>query len=203
MIHYPQQILNFGPLIHTWTMRNEAKLRIIKRAAQVSNFKNVCQTVAKRHQQLLCLYVHSNLLSNLQSMQTGPCKQYLVSTQPMDIQLLLKEQYQCAEESTPTCTTYATFNGTTFKPDACVLLSYDELDPIFGKIITIMKMIVVRRFLSKFYDSHFRAFCISERTDTHHDLCNIKGVVNSIFHLRRTFARDNNMYLTLKYHLEK
>ena len=54
MIHYAQQILNYGPLVHTWTMRHEAKLQVIKRAARVNNFKNVCQSVARRHQHLLC-----------------------------------------------------------------------------------------------------------------------------------------------------
>ena len=46
MIHFSSQILRFGPLIDTWTMRHEAKLRIIKRAARMSNFKNVCLSVA-------------------------------------------------------------------------------------------------------------------------------------------------------------
>ena len=79
MIHFPQQILKYGPLIHTWTMRHEAKLRIIKRAARVSNFKNVCQTVAKRHQHLLCFYINSNMLFTA-SYKSGPCKPHSVST---------------------------------------------------------------------------------------------------------------------------
>ena len=41
MVHYPGQIFRFGPLIQAWTMRHEAKLRIIKRAARASNYKNV------------------------------------------------------------------------------------------------------------------------------------------------------------------
>jgi hypothetical protein len=44
LVHFSRQILDFGPLIQTWTFRHEAKLRIMKRAARVSNFKNVCQT---------------------------------------------------------------------------------------------------------------------------------------------------------------
>jgi hypothetical protein len=59
-----QQMINFGPLIYTWTMRHEAKLRVIKRAARISNFKNVCQTVAKRHQHLLCYYIQICFLLN-------------------------------------------------------------------------------------------------------------------------------------------
>lgn len=38
----------------------EAKNRCFKDAAHRSNFKNVCLTVVKRHQRLLCSYVLSN-----------------------------------------------------------------------------------------------------------------------------------------------
>ena len=38
MVHFPEQMLRYGPLIHSWTMRHEAKLRVMKRAAKVSNF---------------------------------------------------------------------------------------------------------------------------------------------------------------------
>ena len=73
MVHCPSQILRFGPLVYAWTMRYEAKLRIMKRAAKASNFKNVCQTVAKRHQHLLCYYLHVNKIF-LQNVEIGPCK---------------------------------------------------------------------------------------------------------------------------------
>ena len=62
IIHYPSQILRLGPLVHSWTMRYEVKLRIIKRAARMSNFKNICQTVVKRHQHLLCYYLYTTEL---------------------------------------------------------------------------------------------------------------------------------------------
>ena len=41
-------------------MRMEAKNKYFKDAAHRSNFKNVCLTVAKRHQRLLCSYLLSN-----------------------------------------------------------------------------------------------------------------------------------------------
>lgn len=47
MVHYPSQMEQFGPLIHSWCMRYEAKLSFIKRASQQGSFKNVCLTVAK------------------------------------------------------------------------------------------------------------------------------------------------------------
>ena len=50
MLHYPTQMLMFGPLINTWMMRQEAKLSFIKQSSQKGNFKNVPKTVAKAHQ---------------------------------------------------------------------------------------------------------------------------------------------------------
>lgn len=54
MIHYPSQIELHGPLIHTWTMRHEAKLSFVKRSSRRGNFKNILQTVVKHHQLWLC-----------------------------------------------------------------------------------------------------------------------------------------------------
>ena len=76
MVHFPQQIIKYGPLVHSWTMRHEAKLRVIKRAAKVSNFKNVFQTVTKRHQHLLCYYIHLNLLLGKPT-DVGPSKDFV------------------------------------------------------------------------------------------------------------------------------
>ena len=91
MVHFPQQILDYGPLINTWTMRHEAKLRIIKRAARVSNYKNVCKTVALHHQHLLCLYINTNYVIG-SVIKYGPSKAFSVSSQPEALQLLLRDE---------------------------------------------------------------------------------------------------------------
>ena len=47
--------LRYGPLSRLWCMRFEAKNSYFKRLAQsIGNFKNVCKTVAIRHQRLSC-----------------------------------------------------------------------------------------------------------------------------------------------------
>ena len=38
MVHYPEQM---GPMVHTWTIRHEAKLNFFKQASHLLNFKNV------------------------------------------------------------------------------------------------------------------------------------------------------------------
>ena len=59
MVHYPSQILMYGPLVRSWCMGHESKLSFIKQASRRSNFKNVSKTTAHRHQ--LWLYAQLEL----------------------------------------------------------------------------------------------------------------------------------------------
>ncbi len=47
LIHYPEQIVKFGPLILSWTLRYEAKLKLCKQVAKFGNFKNICLSIAR------------------------------------------------------------------------------------------------------------------------------------------------------------
>ena len=209
MVHYPQQILNYGPLIYAWTMRHEAKLRIIKRAVRVSNFKNVCQSVAKRHQHLLSFYIHSNRLLG-KGIETGPCKELSFSAFPLNIQSLLTTNYQLTNESMLYSSTFVTYNGTTLKPNAYVLWEYDALSPTFCKISTIIKtecevVLVMSQYETKYYDAHYRAYCIHQSScpTTSHHLCNVKDLHHyNILHPRWLFRKDEELYLTLKCYFE-
>lgn len=51
LLHYADLTLQFGPLIHTWTMRFESKHSYFKRCIRASkNFRNVTKSLADRHQ---------------------------------------------------------------------------------------------------------------------------------------------------------
>ena len=51
LTHYPRVIATLGPLYHMWVMRCEAKNSETKKVAHSSgNFKNICRTIAVRHQ---------------------------------------------------------------------------------------------------------------------------------------------------------
>ena len=53
LAHYPQLILQFGPHIRVWTLRFESKHTYFKQCARkLHNFKNLCSTLANRHQLL-------------------------------------------------------------------------------------------------------------------------------------------------------
>ena len=53
-------------------MRMEAKNSYFKQIAQIGNFKNIAYTVTKRHQRLMCSYVHSDNFSL--TTESGPGK---------------------------------------------------------------------------------------------------------------------------------
>ena len=58
ILHYPSQIVSFGPLIYSWTMCHEAKLSVIKRTACHGNFKNIRRTIARHSQHALCYHLN-------------------------------------------------------------------------------------------------------------------------------------------------
>ncbi|KAJ8018246.1 hypothetical protein HOLleu_43867 [Holothuria leucospilota] len=39
LIHYPEHLVNFGPLVHTWTLRFEGKHNYFKEVASLTNQK--------------------------------------------------------------------------------------------------------------------------------------------------------------------
>ncbi|RUM28374.1 MAG: hypothetical protein DSY42_08515 [Aquifex sp.] len=51
MSHYPQQTLQFGPLVHCWTLWFEGKHSYFKSINRITKNKvNICKTLAHRHQ---------------------------------------------------------------------------------------------------------------------------------------------------------
>lgn len=59
LCHYPSLIYQFGPLIRLWTLRFESKHSYFKKCARhACNFKNICLTLALRHQ-MLQAYIHA------------------------------------------------------------------------------------------------------------------------------------------------
>ena len=172
-------------------MRHETKLRIIKRAARVSNFKNVCQTVAKRHQHLLCFYMHSNLLL-AKSVNSGPCKPHSFGMFSQSAQHALKHEYNLVEESILS-TSFVNYNGITFKPNAFILRSYSAFEPIFYKISTIIKIkseefiLILHKFVTEYYDHHYNAFCIAKEPSTNTG-SDIRGTIDILLDIAIALA---------------
>ena len=82
---------------------------------------------------------------------------------------------------------------------------------MFSKISTILKVgsadviLVLNKFITKYYDNHYHAFCIREYPDPTESLhvCSVRNLkYNSVFHARQTFGIDDHLYIILKTHIE-
>ena len=61
-----------GPMVRTWTIRQEAKLNFFKRSAHLGNFKNISLTLAFRHQHWFCYQASSAGGLLYSSLECGP-----------------------------------------------------------------------------------------------------------------------------------
>uniref|UniRef100_A0A146M8D0 Uncharacterized protein n=1 Tax=Lygus hesperus TaxID=30085 RepID=A0A146M8D0_LYGHE len=71
--HYPRMLLQFGPVVHLWSMRFEGKHRVGKKAAGSTSCRiNLCKTVAKKIQlQLNDVFVQNTLRPPVFSTSVG------------------------------------------------------------------------------------------------------------------------------------
>ena len=90
--HYPTLVKCFGPLVHVWTMRFEAKHRFFKRVVHdTQNFKNVLKTLAIRHQYMMAYHLGSPSFFKPKT-QTSRVDSVLVSALPEVAQAHIRGQ---------------------------------------------------------------------------------------------------------------
>ncbi|XP_050038254.1 uncharacterized protein [Dermacentor andersoni] len=66
LVHYPRIMSQLGPLTQYWCMRFEAKHQYFKRlSSRTMNFRNICKTMASRHQLLQGYQLHGLGTSNV------------------------------------------------------------------------------------------------------------------------------------------
>ena len=206
MVHYPSQIEKFGPLLHSWTMRQESKLSFIKRVSHSGNYKNVSKTVTRRHQFWLCHQIQLNHNILTPQLEVSP-KQLSspLSCEDRYLQLELKRLFpSLTDDSVVNHPDWADIQSSHFCYGLYVLLTYDIMHPVFGKIIDLVTVnniliICVLEYFGEVYCSHINAYVIKS-----------KGVISAIdvysltdhrpFYARHTFSSsDLSLYVTLPY----
>ena len=132
MLHYPGVIQKLGPLRQFWAMRFEARHAFFKQVSHVTcNFRNICKTMAFRHQMMQC---HNILCGTLLCHNTdvGPGhSSFLANIEGFkEIQSCLEGIPLFIELYVPA---WVTFKGTEYRAGMTVLLSYDPYgEPQFG-----------------------------------------------------------------------
>lgn len=135
LMHYPELILQFGPLIKLWTLRFESKHGYFKKYSRnTQNFKNLCSTLANCHQNLQCYLGAGNLFKPEINIVNGI--EFNIQIYSEDINLILAG-YNL--NSNNTIITYACeVKGTLYKQNFFVPLSRNDTGIVFGEIIFIL-----------------------------------------------------------------
>ena len=133
--HYPELILQFGPLIRLWTLRFESKHTYFKQCARkLHNFKNLCHTLAVRHQLLQAYYSAGFLFPNPVTVHQGI--EFDPDTYNCHIQQAVETcQLECRHTVAASSVVY---KGTTYKKGLFVVLEKTEEGLVFGKIQLIL-----------------------------------------------------------------
>jgi hypothetical protein len=199
MMHFPQLILKFGPLIRLWTLRFESKHSYFKRVARATkNFLNVTKSLAEKHQKLLAYKSSGELYVNLLDFQ-GASKTNINNYNGVPLSLISKYSLQDSYE-----TSRVQLNSINYKIGHWVILSSHNYEPTLGNIrIIFIKNDDVFFFVEKFNTIKCvktgDLIILNDTTDIKFDI--IKS--NNLHDYYPLSSSDINgcLYLTLKHSL--
>ncbi|KAJ8043485.1 hypothetical protein HOLleu_10589 [Holothuria leucospilota] len=119
LLHYPNSLLKYGPLVHCWTIRFESK-----HVNRQKNRRNLCKTLPKRHQLLMCYYGASeNYFDDKMSSSTGGT--IIKNEQFCDkIQRLLEVQFPGIQEVYSLSS--VELHSSTYTKECCIVLEERE-----------------------------------------------------------------------------
>ena len=210
MVHYPSQILRYGPLIYSWTMRHEAKLSVIKHASSHGNFKNITYTVAKWSLHALCYHLNSDSGHSFLSRHTE------ISSVCPEIDLT-NESKELRDYVSNICVltirnpTSLKFGPLFLKKFVYVFLGSGEFYPNFGKLINLYTLAIsetisrhviqLKRCETLYYDSHFNAYVISVVSPPIFSILEVSSLpLYPVIHAHKSF-HGSETYIVLKQHV--
>jgi hypothetical protein len=173
LTHYPEQMLQVGAMVRTWTIRHEAKLNFFKQTTGTSSFKNITLSLANHHQRLACYEMsNGNLLHS--RLECGPMSTAhieLIDEEDL-IQTFIVEQIPGVCMNTLVSRPNWVYrDGVTYKNNnAYVIIGHDGTDPVFAIIdglIVIggdMVLFLIRKCNVCYFDDHFHAYVVDHTT---------------------------------------
>ena len=206
MLHHPKAIEQLGPWMQLWAMRFEGKHGVFKRVSQVTcNFRNICKTMAYRHQIMQCYtFMCASMLTS--STEIGPgYTTFLANLEGYeDIQSGLTGIPLFTELYVPT---RVTVKGTSYRSGMTVFMSYEDGEPLFGLIKTILVLeqtgssqikFVVQKWETVGFDRHLFAYSVIPSKDL--TLIDVKELLDHhpLHALNSYREHDNTKYISLR-----
>lgn len=153
LIHYPELITKFGPLMRLWTMRFEAKHSYFKKCVKhTQNFKNLTKTLSERHQ-FLQSFIATGEIFNDQPILPESASKFHIDLYDKNVQNIIAEKIGVcgnAVISQSVC-----FRGISYKANMFLSISRNESKIIFGKIIFILTITDKICFLVNLHNSSY------------------------------------------------
>jgi len=166
MLHYPRYFLLFGNLRLCWCMRFESKHYYFTRLTRVvNNYKNICSTLAQRHQMQLAYHLASDnafLEHNVSMSCTVNADMNYLSDSVVDA---LQQNNVSRSDPLHQCK-FVSVNGLTYRCRMYVITDFDSNSdtPVFGRIDNIfiqqMKVHFLLRICKSIYDSHLSSYLL-------------------------------------------
>ena len=173
LVHYPELILQFGPLIRLWTLRFESKHTYFKQCARkLHNFKNLCSTLATRHQLLQAYYSAGFLFPPTVTVDNGI--EFHADSYNFDIQQAV-EKWHFLPHST-VASYKVTYKGTIYKKGFLVPIDQNEEGIVFGKIVLILvnegyRVYFVAEKCQSVYFCQMGLTALLSKSEDHHNIC--------------------------------
>ena len=205
LIHYPEKMLTFGPLIHCWTMRFEGKHNYFKEVYHSTrNRKNICKSLAERHEYMQASRrTKTNFLSQEGVEHTGGTMYPLI--------LLPREKrQQLCEIVRDTEMVYkaemVTFSGIRYFCGSAVLVKKETLRDQFAIIDSCYiiggKPYLLCRHVKVQYTRHFHAYTVAEEENNFgYIVCQPSELVDH--HPLGVYHSDHADFIPLKYHIQE
>lgn len=167
-LHYAEQVKEFGPLIHCWSVRFEGKHSFFKEIVRrTKNRKNLCKTMAMRHQYFQSAW------SATQSFLSGISHEpFNGATVPVNFLSLAKQELLepliGESETVYQCKTLK-INGTLYNTNCAVVTSFRQDSLQFGKfvcgfIIGGLPYLFCENLDTLEYQRHFHCFILRSNT---------------------------------------
>lgn len=197
LTHYPDMLLKFSPLTQIWTMRFEARHRILKEAARASSSKvNICKTVAVKNQLLLNdLFLRNEPLNDINMGKKQNSSPLLIN--------IVKNKFG-NNYDTLFSVQWLSIMGTKVHVSSIVTvdLNVDTFLPLFGDVGDILVssdnevFFFCNLYNTVYYDTHYFAYKVVH--DTKEKIVLRAQDLHSLVPNTLTIMQDLGMYITVR-----
>ena len=201
--HYPLMIKKFGPLIKT--LRFEAKNGYLKSGVSITkNRKNVCQTMAKRHQMSMYLSYKNDTILEGKAPKGIFVEEVLIESLIPSVYGIIATKVPLHSLNMLTRSKAVILNGQRYSHNEAVVVSFHLDEFVFGLIESVYFVneeiyLLCNDLLIESYSCHYRAYEVL-KTGTLTFL-NIRELLD--YHPLGVYYLSGKTYITLKYYISE